>query len=211
MIWPPAGAWLEATCAAGHASPARDCDCGIHAWHPRPRRAQRLVAARAAIPGVVEASGAIEVHEDGFRAQLARPCALVLAPGRNPSARGAARGRLPRARRRSRQSRRRSLPGAARAVSGSRKPSSPSCSAPRPRSGGGRGRRRGAGRALRTAAGLAAVALLLLLGLARDRSPGRPGPLRSHRRDPRAPLTSGPRELCPRRPVGGRLLDEAGE
>ena len=84
LIWPPGGAWLEATCAAGHPSPARDCDCGVHAWHPRPRWARRIVAARAAIPGVVEASGAIEVHEDGFRAQRARPYALVLAAGRNP-------------------------------------------------------------------------------------------------------------------------------
>jgi hypothetical protein len=31
----------------------------------------------------VEASGAIEVHADGFRAERARPYALVLAPGRN--------------------------------------------------------------------------------------------------------------------------------
>jgi hypothetical protein len=84
LTWPVEGAWLESTCASGHASPAPDCDCGIHAWHPRPRWARRVVAARAAIPGVVEASGAIEVHEDGFRAERARPYALVLAAGRNP-------------------------------------------------------------------------------------------------------------------------------
>jgi hypothetical protein len=84
-IWPAGGAWLESTCATGHAAPARDCDCGIHAWHPRQRWARRVVAARAAIPGIVEASGAIEVHEEGFRAQRARPYALVLAAGRNPS------------------------------------------------------------------------------------------------------------------------------
>ena len=35
------------------------------------------------MPGVVEASGAIEVHEDGFRAERARPYALLLPPGRN--------------------------------------------------------------------------------------------------------------------------------
>ena len=85
LIWPPGGAWLEATCVAGHPSPARECDCGVHAWHPRPRWAKRVVAAREAIPGVVEASGAIEVHEDGFRAQRARPYALVLAAGHNPA------------------------------------------------------------------------------------------------------------------------------
>lgn len=83
LTWPPAGAWLEATCAAGHVSPARDCACGVHAWHPRPRWARRVFATRGTVPGVVEASGAIEVHEDGFRAQRARPYALVLPPGRN--------------------------------------------------------------------------------------------------------------------------------
>jgi len=82
--WPPAGAWLEATCATGHASPGNDCGCGIHAWHPRRRWARRVAAVREEVPGVVEASGAVAVHEDGFRAQRARPYALVLATGRNP-------------------------------------------------------------------------------------------------------------------------------
>jgi len=85
VTWPTAGAWLEATCAAGHASPARDCDCGVHGWHPRQRWARRIVAARREIPGIVQASRAIEVHEDGFRAQRARPYALVLTAGRNPA------------------------------------------------------------------------------------------------------------------------------
>jgi hypothetical protein len=85
VTWPTAGAWLEATCAVGHASPSRDCDCGVHAWHPRRRWAGRLLAARRQIPGVVEASGAIEVHDDGFRAQRARPYALVLDGRRNPA------------------------------------------------------------------------------------------------------------------------------
>jgi hypothetical protein len=84
VTWPAAGAWLDATCPAGHASPAPGCDCGVHAWHPRRRWARRIVAARREIPGVLEASGAIEVHEDGFRAQRARPYALVLARGGNP-------------------------------------------------------------------------------------------------------------------------------
>jgi hypothetical protein len=83
--WPPGGAWLEASCtsAEGHSAPAPGCGCGVHAWHPRPRAARRILAARREIPGIVEASGAIEVHEDGFRAERARPYALVLAPGRN--------------------------------------------------------------------------------------------------------------------------------
>jgi hypothetical protein len=83
--WPTGGAWLEASCpgAEAHAAPAPGCGCGIHAWHPRRRAARRILASRRELPGVVEASGAIEVHEEGFRAQRARPYALLLAPGRN--------------------------------------------------------------------------------------------------------------------------------
>jgi hypothetical protein len=83
--WPTGGAWLEASCsgAEGHSAPAPQCSCGVHAWHPRRRAARRILAGRREVPGIVEASGAIEVHEDGFRAQRARPYALLLAPGRN--------------------------------------------------------------------------------------------------------------------------------
>jgi hypothetical protein len=83
--WSPGGAWLEASCAGEeeHAAPAAGCNCGIHAWHPRPRTARQIFAGRREVPGVVEAVGAIEVHADGFRAERARPYALVLAPGRN--------------------------------------------------------------------------------------------------------------------------------
>lgn len=75
--WPAAGKWLESTCERGHASPAADCTCGVHAWHPRRRWARRALAAHRAVPGIVEASGAVEVHADGFRAQRGRPYALV--------------------------------------------------------------------------------------------------------------------------------------
>jgi len=82
--WPTGGAWLEATCSVGpHAAPAPDCDCGVHAWHPRRAAARSVLATRGDVAGVVEAGGAVEVHEDGFRAERARPHALVLAPGRN--------------------------------------------------------------------------------------------------------------------------------
>ena len=82
--WPLAGAWLESTCDRGHASPAPGCSCGIHAWHPRRRWARRTTAARQAVPGIVEASGVVEVHADGFRAQRGRPYALV-DTGRHPA------------------------------------------------------------------------------------------------------------------------------
>jgi hypothetical protein len=83
--WPAGGAWLEASCPGpeGHSAPAPQCSCGVHAWHPRRRAARRILAGRREVPGIVEARGAIEVHEDGFRAEQARPYALLLAPGRN--------------------------------------------------------------------------------------------------------------------------------
>jgi hypothetical protein len=85
VTWPPGGAWLEATCAQspGHQPPIHGCGCGLHAWHPSRRSARRVLACRREIPGIAEASGGIEVHDDGFRAERARPYALVLAPGRN--------------------------------------------------------------------------------------------------------------------------------
>jgi hypothetical protein len=78
--WPTGGAWLEATCARTpeHAAPVHDCDCGIHAWHPSPHSARRALAGRRDVAGIVETGGAVEIHEEGFRAQRARPYALVL-------------------------------------------------------------------------------------------------------------------------------------
>jgi hypothetical protein len=82
--WPEGGGWLHAGCEQPHAAPAPDCDCGVHAWHPRRSSAKAILAGRFEVPGVVEADGAVEVHEDGFRAERARPHAIFLAPGRNP-------------------------------------------------------------------------------------------------------------------------------
>jgi hypothetical protein len=82
--WPTGGEWLQAACSANtHAAPAPDCDCGLHAFHPRRAAAKQVLATRREVAGVVEAGGAVEVHADGFRAERARPHALVLAPGRN--------------------------------------------------------------------------------------------------------------------------------
>jgi hypothetical protein len=83
--WPAGGGWLEAACAEhpDHRAPAPACDCGIHALHPTRAAARRVLAPRGAIPGIVEAQGAIELHADGFRAERARPYALLVAPGRN--------------------------------------------------------------------------------------------------------------------------------
>ena len=81
--WPPGGRWLEAKCPLGHGAPAAGCDCGLHAWHPRRRSAHDVLAVRRAVAGIVEAQGAIELHEDGFRAAMARPYALIATPGSN--------------------------------------------------------------------------------------------------------------------------------
>jgi hypothetical protein len=83
VAWPAGREWLEAHCAGGHAAPAPGCDCGVHAWHPRPRWARRVLGSRRHVAGVVEATGAIELYEDGFRAERARPHALVDAPWRS--------------------------------------------------------------------------------------------------------------------------------
>jgi hypothetical protein len=82
--WATGRDWLQATCAAGHHAPAAGCRCGIHAWHPRAKHARRVLACRFELPGIVEAGGAVELHEDGFRAERARPYAFVRLPGRNP-------------------------------------------------------------------------------------------------------------------------------
>jgi hypothetical protein len=86
--WPGGGQWLTAACdlEAAHAAPDPACHCGIHAWHPSRAAARRVLAARAEVPGIVEAAGPIELHEEGFRAQRARPHTLVIAPRRNARA-----------------------------------------------------------------------------------------------------------------------------
>jgi hypothetical protein len=83
--WPPGGAWAEASCARSpeHRAPAHGCVCGLHALHPRRPSARRILSVRREIPGIAEARGQIEVHEDGFRAERARPHVLLLLPGRN--------------------------------------------------------------------------------------------------------------------------------
>jgi hypothetical protein len=83
--WPDGGAWLEATCdgPGGHAAPAAGCSCGVHAWHPGRAAARRVLGTRFEVPGIVEAAGQIELQDDGFRAERARPYALVVTPGAN--------------------------------------------------------------------------------------------------------------------------------
>ena len=83
--WPAGGVFLEAHCGRdpSHVAPVHDCLCGLHAWHPDAHNARKVLAARREVAGVVECEGAIEVHAEGFRAQRARPYAIVLPPMRN--------------------------------------------------------------------------------------------------------------------------------
>jgi hypothetical protein len=83
--WPDDGEWLQATCdgPGDHAAPDPGCSCGVHAWHPRRAAARRVLGSRFEVPGVVEAAGAIELQDDGFRAERARPYAIVVTPGSN--------------------------------------------------------------------------------------------------------------------------------
>lgn len=82
-VWAPGGSWTQARCPFGHDAPAPACDCGAHAWHPRRKSVRDVLASKGTVAGIVEARGAVEVHEDGIRAALARPHALIVTPGRN--------------------------------------------------------------------------------------------------------------------------------
>jgi len=67
--------WL----ATPHASPHRDCRCGIYAYH-RPGT-QPYYGEFRWVEGIVAVWGRIESHRDGLRAQHARVCALDRRPG----------------------------------------------------------------------------------------------------------------------------------
>lgn len=85
-LWPDGGVWMQATCRldGAHIAPVGDCTCGVYGWHPSRRSARRVLAVRREIAGIVETRGAVEVHVDGFRAQEARPYALVVHRRSNP-------------------------------------------------------------------------------------------------------------------------------
>ena len=97
--WPTEG-HRAATCLAigGHEAPARDCNCGYAAYYALP--AEPGLPARQAVWGVVVAWGRIVECEHGFRAQYARPVALLdrenpFDPRRRAAARAAERYGLP--------------------------------------------------------------------------------------------------------------------
>ena len=87
--WPADGYAIEARCLAfaDHEPPSADCTCGIYAYHPSADSVRELYwelrkdyrdPAGARAIGIVEAWGSVEVHDTGFRAEYARPYALVI-------------------------------------------------------------------------------------------------------------------------------------
>ncbi len=74
--WPPAED-LVAKCFAlgGHDAPQRDCSCGFAAYYALPL--EPGMPAPEAVWGVIAAWGHVVECEHGFRAQFARPLALL--------------------------------------------------------------------------------------------------------------------------------------
>ena len=88
--WAKGSKPTKASCAAGrgHRAPAANCGCGLYALHPtvaqcqssfsKAQRAARAGGTSADVFGLVAAWGEVELHESGFRAEYARPHALLL-------------------------------------------------------------------------------------------------------------------------------------
>lgn len=95
QVWPP-GERYRAACVARsfprmrvrgrlrepHLAPHPDCSCGIYAYHPARLDARRELVDKlsrcesSGVIGAIEAWGRLEVHEQGFRAEQARPVVL---------------------------------------------------------------------------------------------------------------------------------------
>ena len=76
VAW-PTGEDRIAKCFAlrGHDAPQRDCKCGFSAYYELP--ADPELPAREAVWGVISSWGRVIECESGFRAQYARPIALL--------------------------------------------------------------------------------------------------------------------------------------
>ncbi len=85
IVWMP-GEFMRGVCLAPrhiprmrpHFPPEPDCSCGIYAHHPLGKAGlewlENVLAADAGrIAGVISAWGNLEVHLDGFRAEIAKP------------------------------------------------------------------------------------------------------------------------------------------
>jgi len=94
QTWETAGQSTWARCRAGEGHPAGErapaggCTCGLYAMHPRAISRQPGWSGKSLtmvtlngpleVVGIVEAWGRVQVHREGFRAEHARPVALLL-------------------------------------------------------------------------------------------------------------------------------------
>lgn len=80
VLWPP-GEALTAVCQRGkdHRAPSPKCSCGIYAHHPTRAAIEDHwdVGYQNVVVGLVECSGRLEVHAEGFRAEHARLHSIV--------------------------------------------------------------------------------------------------------------------------------------
>jgi hypothetical protein len=71
-----------------HPAPMDGCECGLYSWrHPSPQWGEDpLRSSPPRVIGAVASWGAIQVHDDGFRAQHACVVALAFHPSTQPEA-----------------------------------------------------------------------------------------------------------------------------
>jgi hypothetical protein len=76
--WSDGGRFTEAICLRHHhPAPRSECSCGLYALHTSQSLGDWIyLEPDGRVSGVVEAQGRVELHRDGFRAQLARPTVL---------------------------------------------------------------------------------------------------------------------------------------
>ena len=74
--WMQGGVATEARCAGVRHGPAplQECTCGLYAYHPQDSMG---AFTPGQVTGVIEAWGKVELYRNGFRAQYARPVALL--------------------------------------------------------------------------------------------------------------------------------------
>jgi hypothetical protein len=74
--------------APGHAAPFQGCDCGLYSWRrPKERWRERpLRSSPRRVVGAIASWGAVQVHNDGFRAEHACVVTLAYHPRLQPEA-----------------------------------------------------------------------------------------------------------------------------
>jgi hypothetical protein len=73
--------WKNFTPWGNHCAPGYWCHCGIHAWIDIPPKKAYSPQGMTPVWGIVELSGRAIEHDWGYRAQYARPVAIVYSAG----------------------------------------------------------------------------------------------------------------------------------